>query len=338
MAFQFVHVMACGRRGVHRKNSTKRKDSMSDICDEMIRTPHACSHVIDPKPPNVVFGLHPVEAFSLAAERAEQAVDKAGRKLRIDALVVLVGVASWPELTADVRRDTQANARYLQWREATISWLMCQWGTQLKSGVEHMDEERPICTTWLCPSWIRTGGSASTASTAGIAPRRKEAGGTPLEQKKAYQEAMRRFQDDYYEQVAVRFGLTRLGPRRQRLSRSQWKEQKRQAASLAHAQAQIQEQISKIKTRARVYAAEKTSEANAAAQLKIAAITAQAHQRAMTLKEKAKTWIQKQDTRIRELNMQISEREATLFAKQEELDLYRRLLAEYGILREFGHP
>ncbi len=41
--------------------------------------------------------------------------------------------------------------------------------------------------------------------------------GKPREQKKAYKAAMQCFQDDYHFEVGVRFGLTRIGPRLQRL-------------------------------------------------------------------------------------------------------------------------
>ncbi len=70
---------------------------MFDIRDEMVRAPHACSHVADPQPPNVLFGMHPSAAIALAADRAgEGALDKIGRRLRCDTPVVLVGIASWP--------------------------------------------------------------------------------------------------------------------------------------------------------------------------------------------------------------------------------------------------
>lgn len=39
---------------------------------------------------------------------------------------------------------------------------------------------------------------------------------------RAYKEAMRQFQDEYYQKVAREVGLTRSGPRKRRLSRKEW--------------------------------------------------------------------------------------------------------------------
>jgi hypothetical protein len=133
MGYQFLHIEHYGREGAHKKNSSARKSSMFDIRDEMIRAPHACSHVTEPRPPHVLLGAAPEEAFALADERARHAVDKRGYKLRCDAPVVIVGVASWPELVVDVNNDPEKLERYQQWRDETLSWLKRQWGDDLKS-------------------------------------------------------------------------------------------------------------------------------------------------------------------------------------------------------------
>lgn len=143
LSYQFHHVEPYGRKGAHQKGSTKRKSSMFDIRDEMIRASHACAHVTNPQPPNLLFGVPPSVAFDLAAARAAQAVDKVGRRLRPEALVVLVGVATWPELTVHLQQDAEARDRYLRWRGATVAWLQLQWGDRLVTVVEHMDELRP---------------------------------------------------------------------------------------------------------------------------------------------------------------------------------------------------
>lgn len=109
MGYQFMHIEAFGRKGAHKKNSSVRKYSMFDICAEMIRDPHACSHVRVPLTPEIIFGMKPQQAFALVDERAAQAVDKKGRKLRSDAVVVLVGVASWPETVGNIGNDPDKN-------------------------------------------------------------------------------------------------------------------------------------------------------------------------------------------------------------------------------------
>jgi len=280
--YQFNHADAYSVRGPHKKNSSERKASMFGILDEMIRAPGACSHVAVPEPPNVIFGVHPVVSFSLAAERAGGAVDKIGRKLSVTALVVLVGVATWPVLTSEVREDPEAMEHYCCWREATIQWLQARWGDHLKTVVEHLDEKRPHLHYVVVPGLDTDGRLRIESIHAGYRAANKcEAeGGSPREQKAAFQAEMTRFQDDYYEYVGVRCGLTRLGPGRQRVSREEWKQQQRQAEALARAHRGLEERVSELKARAKAYVWKKTMEANAAAQLKIDNSTARADQRA----------------------------------------------------------
>jgi hypothetical protein len=288
----------------------------------------------------VVFGLHPVAAFSLANERAGQAIDKAGRKLSITALVVLVGVATWPLLTSEVRTDTQAMEHYLYWRKMTIQWLERQWGEQLKTVVEHLDEDRPHLHYAVVPDLDPDGRLRIESVHAGYraANKCKAEGGSPRDQKAAYKAEMRCFQDDYYEHVGVRCGLTRLGPRLQRLSRQEWKQRQRQTEAIALAYRGLEEQKSDLKARAKAYVSEKAAEANAAAQLKIDAIASQADQHAHGIKQKAKSFVIKLNERIRELNQQVSTTQAAFLAQQEELDTYRRLLEENGLLPDIEFP
>ena len=56
-----------------------------------------------------------------------------------------------------------------------------------------------------------------------------------LEAKKA----MQAYQDAYYEGVSVHCGHTRLGPRRQRLTRVEWKAQKAHAERVASAESAV---------------------------------------------------------------------------------------------------
>ena len=90
MGYQFFRMNVYARRGAHKWRSKKRNPSLSDIRDEMVRAPHACSHVAEPREPRVLFGRSPIEAFALASTRADQAVDQRGHKLRCDSPVVAV--------------------------------------------------------------------------------------------------------------------------------------------------------------------------------------------------------------------------------------------------------
>jgi hypothetical protein len=340
MAYQFIHVEGYGRHGAHLKNSKKCKPSMFGIRDEMIRAPHACSHVINPQPPNVLFGLPPAAAFDLAAARAAHAVDKIGRRLRPEALVVLVGAATWPELTADVQRDPEALDRYVRWRDETVAWLRSQWGDRLVSVVEHMDELRPHVHCIVVPEVEPDNRLRIESVHAGYraAAKCKEAGGTPRDQKAAYKEAMKAFQDCYYAQVAVRCGLTRIGPRLQRLTRDEWKERQRQAELLASEHARLDNHLATIKEKAREFVAKKTAAADAAAQSKIDSIVMQSHNEIIMLKQEANKRMAILRGRELALRKKLEQKDALLAAREERLAyaLERLAIYEAGLGPEAG--
>ena len=50
---------------------------------------------------------------------------------------------------------------------------------------------------------------------------------------------MQSYQDDYFSQVSVQCGHTRLGPRRQRLTRAEWKGQQKYAMKIAAAESAV---------------------------------------------------------------------------------------------------
>lgn len=331
LSYQFNHVEAFSRKGAHRKNSTKRKCSMFDIRDEMIRVPDACSHVTDPQPPNLIFGLPPAAAFDLATGRAAQAVDKFGRRLRPEALVVLVGVATWPQSTAHVQHNAEAREWYVRWRDATVAWLRSQWGDRLVTVVEHMDEPRPHVHYIVVPELEPNNRLRIASVHAGYraSANCKDAGGKPHEQSKAYKEAMKAFQDCYYDEVAVHCGLTRIGPRLQRLTREEWKERKHQAEILAREHARVGDRLATIKQRAREFVAEKTAAVDAAAQSKIDGIVKQSHHDIMMMKQEANKHIAILRGQQSALRKALEEKDALIIAQEERLIQTLERLAVY---------
>jgi hypothetical protein len=337
MGYQYLHIEAYGREGAHKRNSSARKSSMNDIRDEMIRAPHACSHVAEPQSPHILFGATPDEAFALANERAASAVDKRNYKLRCDAPVVIVGVASWPKLAIDINNDPEALKRYQQWREETLSWLKREWGDDLKCVVEHLDEDRPhihfVAVPKLAPD--RRLRIANIHPGHRAAERAAEAGGNGRDQKKAYKEAMARLQDDYCERVSVKFGLLRIGPRLQRLTRAEWKRRKCQAEVLAQAHSQIQSFASSVKAIAKRHIAERAAKADQAAQARVEALTAQSQQRITILKHRAKECIMDLKERVTKLEDSISKKDAMIAAQAVELEEVMEVLRENGLVPRF---
>jgi hypothetical protein len=326
MGYQFFRKNVYARRGAHKWRSKKRNPSLCDIRDEMVRAPHACSHVAEPREPRVLFGRSPIEAFALASARADQAVDQRGHKLRCDSPVVSVGVASWPDTVTEIENDPRKMAEYEHWRALTIAWLADKWGENLQCVVEHLDEPYPHVHWVVTPNLQEDGllqiqsvhpGYKATAAS-------KAHGETKREQKQAYKTAMKALQDDYYGSVAAHCGLTRLGPRRQRLTREEWTEQQRQAKSLANARASLMADLEKAKAQAKQVIDDRVAKTQAEAQARVNDVVMQMHQRIEAVKQKA-------GRRISEERAMVAKLESELAVKDERLEAALALLEEYGV-------
>lgn len=333
VAYQFIHIEQYGRQGAHKKKSSARKRSMYDIRDEMIRAPRACPHVADPKPPVILFGKTPNEAIAIAAERAATAVDKIGRKLRCDSPVVVIGVASWPELVSDVIADPEKRAEYARWRAKTIAWLKARWGDDLESVVQHMDEPRPHIHFVVVPKLddARRLQIQSVHPGERAAAECKNAGDSPSRQRAAYVDAMIDLQGDYYDKVSACCGLTRLGPHRQRLTRKEWVQQQRQAEAMAEASAKLERREDEVMARATQFVNDRIAAADVEAQKKFKVAAQKSAERFETLKRKANEDVTVERQRVVKLEMQLSAKDAVIAAQEEQLKSLQATLEALGI-------
>jgi hypothetical protein len=258
--YQFIHIEGYARRGARAKSGL-RKHSLADIKAEAERDPSACQHIIDPLPPNLLFGVMPSEAMEIAFQRAAKAKDVLGRRLRIDSPVVLAGVASWPIPVEEMSTLAQRQ-EYENWVKVILNFLKMEWGNTLLSVIEHSDEPY-MHLHFYCVAELRSDNRLifsdvhpghRTASQA------KAAGKSRAEQRDSYLEGMRAFQDRYYDTVATPCGLTRIGPRRQRLTRNEWNEQQRAAARLAEGHKQLQKRAEESKAKLDQYLHERKRE------------------------------------------------------------------------------
>lgn len=218
--YQFAHLDGYGRRGG--KSKAGRVMSAQDIADEAERKPGAHDHVSEPRMPVQHFGVTPSEAVKLAHEWAAKAKDPKGRKVRIDGLCLAAGVVSVP--------DNFPHDKWPEYRDEIIKHLQKKYGERLKSVVEHLDEKYPHIHFYLVPLSDESFGSVHP----GVAAARASAarGERKGMQNSAYKKAMIAWQEDIYT-VSQSFGLARIGPRRRRLSRDEWKAEQR--ALSAHA-------------------------------------------------------------------------------------------------------
>lgn len=204
---QFVHIAIYSLQPPKKTSrGADRKWSVREVLAEARREPQACLHVPRPKPSVLLHGPSLAQLEAEIGTIHARSSDAAGRRLRKDASVLLGGVASYP----------RGGIEYGYWKQCTLEWLQLEFGDHLRSVVEHTDEAHPHFHFYVVNPH---GGNVKD-----LHPGFRAAKGarTPKEQRLAYNTAMRAFQDRFWEHVAGPAGLARLGPGRQRMSRTQW--------------------------------------------------------------------------------------------------------------------
>jgi hypothetical protein len=232
MGSQFVHIEAYGRRPSKRKINGR---SMQGIAYEAERRPGYCDHVSEPKEPVLLQGCQPSEAVRVAAERAQEAVDADNKKLRIDALVFLAGVASFPTRWETVREDKAEKKRLRAWLGYLIAFLNEHYGDALCYILLHIDEPYPH-VHWGCIPKLepdRTMRISTLHPGRAAYDRARAAGGNNAAGRRAYKAAMKQWQDAIHLAVYSKVGIERIGPRRQRLTPGEHKARKEAAAALS---------------------------------------------------------------------------------------------------------
>lgn len=236
--FQFIHLEAYSR-----KADTAGR-SVSWVLDEAARAPGACPHVSAPAAPEIVFGL-PVEEVRRRHDEAcagAKAILANGKTRAISSgqKTMLTVVASHPASMNSVHADPGIAADVAAWEARTVAWLRAQYGDGLVSVVRHVDESRAHIHAYILPADLRAThlhpGTAAKRAIAIAGPGEGEDSKT-LNRRgdAAYRQAMREWQDGYWEQVGLPSGLARLGPGRRRLSRSKWQAEKAAAAATRQA-------------------------------------------------------------------------------------------------------
>lgn len=248
MSYQFAHIETFARTARAEKTVSKaggktrtqaRKSSASDAAAEAMRIESHSEHVENPQPPKIVFGEDPRLVVAKIEELADTLKDKSGRKLRSDAQVLAVIVSSHPTLSSDLS-DSEKRKSVDDWIEDTTDFAKQKYGHQLKSVVLHEDESHPHVHIFLQPDNLKIENVHD-----GIAAK-KAARASKQPESSAYRKAMQTFQDDLYEKVSSKHGMTRLGPKVQRLTRKQYMAKKADALAIGKA-------IKGIKSKAKAF-------------------------------------------------------------------------------------
>ncbi|MBF0772384.1 hypothetical protein IR096_09310, partial [Lactobacillus johnsonii] len=75
----------------------------------------------------------------------------------------------------------------------------------------------------------------------------RKTGATKGEQNRAYKKAMSRLQNDFFDEVGMFSGLTRLGPAKRRLTRSGWHQEQAAAVAASKAMATAEKQLAEAR-------------------------------------------------------------------------------------------
>lgn len=212
--FQFIHY------------EKYKKDDIAGIIGEASRTPGYCPHVENVQAPTILKGNLEELQVRLQHDVAHyKKLSKDGKlkKIRDDANIMLAGVFSYPDATAK-RGDPGLE----KWLDLSMKFIASEYGDQLHTAVLHLDESHPHVHFYVIPRDYEMAAACR-------GDRASKETGKKLEAKKA----MQSYQDDYFSQVSVQCGHTRLGPRRQRLTRAEWKGQQEYAMKIAAAESAV---------------------------------------------------------------------------------------------------
>ena len=222
MSYQFAHLNMYSRKADGTGVGT------DFVFGEVMREPGFCYHVEHPEEPILVYGMSVPDLKSLHDDRASKAkttnVKGQRRGIRKDQKTLATVILSHPG-------DADGVASVDEWQARSIEWLKSKYGDDLKTVVCHNDESYPHLHAYILPAGDEM--RAMDYHPGMIAKNAIVKRGDGKEQNKAgdraYRQAMREWQDDYYENVGLACGLTRIGPGRRRLSKAAHNAEKAQS-------------------------------------------------------------------------------------------------------------
>lgn len=228
---QFIHIELYARsasklagkaravKGKQRQATTQDTAwTARQIVAEVRREIGQFSPLIVAQRPEPLFGS--VDELALELDEHDRNPPKGQRK---DTPILLAGVVSSSWAPDDPRS--------VEWRMDALAHLKATFGGRLRAVVAHNDERHDhmhfyVVMPDLKPvKGLHPGHVARKAAT--------DAGESASVQTDAYNTAMKKLQDDYYNQVGRRHGQARTGPRRERLGRMEWAQRQVQAELIA---------------------------------------------------------------------------------------------------------
>lgn len=255
MGAQFIRIECYSRK------ADQGGRTVGFVLAEARREPGASTHVENPGEPVVIYGKDPaeIEADHNQVVEAARETNVAGktRKIRVDQHTLLTAIASHPALVMDMR-NKEKQLEVEDWIKNTVSWMQQKWGVDLKGVVLHLDEAHPHLHAFVVPGNLRArelhpGVEAKKEEVARALAAGDDSKTANRRGDRQYKAAMRGFLDDYHQKVGLSAGLLRDGPRRARLSRSEYLAAKAAAKNLADLMAKNQEMRVKIERNSQRY-------------------------------------------------------------------------------------
>lgn len=230
--YQFAHVQSYSLKG------NKSNRSIKGVLLENSREPGNFNHVKNDPEMNLLFGKNPIDLLEIIQDRVEKAkMNLKGTGLRIQKNTHLMegAVFSHPCAVKFLKNNKEEQLKYEAWRSDMINYAKKdaeERGLKVLSVVEHLDEPYPHihvlsiakATTENPRLDVKHCNVGHIAAKLGA-----KNGLNAREQMKEYRGAMSRWQDRVYENVSIKNGLTRIGPRMGRLTRPEWGQKKRAA-------------------------------------------------------------------------------------------------------------
>jgi len=133
--------------------------SVVQILGEAARQPEYSAHVDSPVPSKIIYGVTPDEVREKHDEMVKSRTIEvklangktANRGIRKDRHTLLTAVASYPLLTRQVGEGLPDRIVYERWIDLNLKWLRDQFGEQLVSVIEHVDEKHPHLHAFILP-------------------------------------------------------------------------------------------------------------------------------------------------------------------------------------------
>ncbi|MEE2003422.1 hypothetical protein QWY20_18405, partial [Alkalimonas sp. MEB108] len=236
--YQFAHTQTYSLKG----NKVNR--SARDVLMENSRVPGQANHVKNVKPPKLLFGVDPIELMPVIEQRiadAKAALRGTGQRIQSNTHVLEGAVFSHPFSVESLHKNKERAAQYIAWRNDMIKYAIAdaeKRGMQTLSIVEHTDETYPHIHVLSIPK-LTTENPRLDAKACQQGHKAAKAaadkGEDAKQQMRAYRDAMSEWQDDLWESVSAKHGLTRVGPRRKRSTRQEWNAQKQLTEQLQKA-------------------------------------------------------------------------------------------------------